>query len=375
MRNKVLLILIILFIYRNSYSLDSIKKNIDIGIIINTSAFTTGCSKNFVIIDALNKKLKLSKGTVKVSYTEKGIYADKYLLALPVKIEPSNGIIFAESKPYKGYLTVKKSGDKLNVINVLNIEDYLKGVLPKEVDADWKVEALKAQGVISRTYTISNLNKHSAQGFDLCSTTHCQVYGGAGVEVDACNKAVLATKSEFLTYKGKFANTVFHANCGGHTENPQYIWNWKDIPPYLKGVKCDYCKDAPYTSWEQVLDESFIRKKLSNNNIGKIKKIKVKGKTAAGSAKELEILHSRGKLTLNAYQFRLAVDAWQIKSHFFNSIKKDGDKFYFKGGGWGHKVGLCQWGAKVMAEKGKNYKNILYYFYPGTKITRLTYKQ
>ncbi|MDR3253598.1 MAG: SpoIID/LytB domain-containing protein, partial [Endomicrobium sp.] len=236
---------------------------------------------------------------------------------------------------------------------------------------DWRVEALKVQAVISRTYTISNLNKHSAQGFDLCSTTHCQVYGGAGVETDACNKAVLATQSEFLTYKGKFANTVFHANCGGHTENPQYIWNWKDIPPYLKGVKCSYCKDAPYTNWEQTLDESFIRKKLSNNNVGKIKKIKVKGKTAAGAAKELEILHSNGKLTLNAYQFRLAVDAWQIKSHFFNSIKKDGDKFYFKGRGWGHKVGLCQWGAKVMSEKGTNYKNILYHFYPGTKITRL----
>jgi stage II sporulation protein D len=122
------------------------------------------------------------------------------------------------------------------------------------------------------------------------------------------------------------------------------------------------------------LDESFIREQLSDNNVGKIKNIKIKGKTSAGAAKKLKIIHSKGEVTLNAYQFRLAVDAWQIKSHAFDFIKTDGDKFYFKGRGWGHKVGLCQWGAKGMAEKGKTYKEILAHFYPGTKIKKVVYK-
>ncbi|MDR1926266.1 MAG: SpoIID/LytB domain-containing protein, partial [Endomicrobium sp.] len=304
----------------------------------------------------------------------KGVQINKHILSLPIKIEPSDGIIFANAKPYRGYLILKKSGDKINVINVLLIEDYIKGVLPKEVSCDWPIETLKVQAVISRTYSIANLNKHSAQGFNMCSTTHCQVYGGAGVETASCNKAVLLTQYEILTFGGQFAQTVFHANCGGHTEDPQYVWNWENTPSYLRGVKCGYCKKMPNTNWEKSLDERFIREKLSKNNIGKIKKIKVKEKTPIGCAKNLKIVHSKGKLLLNAYQFRLAVDAWQIKSHFFDSIKKDGNKFHFKGRGWGHKVGLCQCGAKVMGEKGKDYKDILFHFYPGTILEKVTYK-
>ncbi|MDR3256175.1 MAG: SpoIID/LytB domain-containing protein [Endomicrobium sp.] len=375
MKNNFILILIIsLFIYYNVYAVDAVKKNISVGIIIDVSSFTTGCAKDFVISDVSNKKLKFTKGSIRVSCSEKGVCIDKYILSLPIKIESSNGIIFADSKPYRGYLTVKKAKNKINVINVLAIEDYLKGVLPKEAVCDWPVEALKVQALISRTYSIANLNRHLTQGFDVCSTTHCQVYGGAGVEAGSCNKAILDTRCEVLTYDGKFAQTVFHAICGGHTENPKYVWNWKDTPTYLKGVKCGYCTAIQNAKWEKTVDESFIREKLLNNDIGIIKKIKIKGKTPTGSAKELEILHSKGKLRLNAYQFRLAVDAWQKKSHVFNSIKKIGDKFYFKGKGWGHKVGLCQWGAKRMAEKGKIYKKILYHFYPGTKIENVIYK-
>ncbi|MDR2676442.1 MAG: SpoIID/LytB domain-containing protein [Endomicrobium sp.] len=365
----------------NSYSneLNSIKEDIEIGIIIGTSNFIVGCSNKFSITDASNKKLKFSKGILRISCDKNGIYiADKYFLLSPIKIKPSNNIIFVESKPYRGYLIIKKFDNKLNIINVLNIDDYVRGVLYKEAGNNWNEEALKAHAVISRTYAVANLSKHSSQGFDLCSTTHCQVYDGIiGIENNAYNKALLLTECEFLTYNDKFANTVFHASCGGHTESPQYIWNCKSIPPYLQGVKCDYCKDAPYSNWEQTLNECFIRTKLSNNNfnIGKIKKIKIKGKTITGATNELEIFHSNGKLILNAYQFRIIVDALQIKSHYFYHIERDGDNFCFKGKGWGHKVGLCQWGAKTMAENGKSYKDILSYFYPGTEITKITYKR
>jgi stage II sporulation protein D len=351
-----------------------VQENINVGIILNTSSFAVGSLEDFFISDVLNKKLKLTKGTVEVSCSEEGISIEKHFLLPPLKIESSNGIIFANSKPYRGYLTIIKSENKINIINVLPIEDYIKGVLPKEVSANWSIEALKSQAVISRTYAITNLNRHSTQGFDVCSTIHCQVYDGYGIEADSCNKAVLETQCRVLNYDEKFAHTVFHANCGGHTEDPKYIWNWKDTPPYLKGVKCGYCAAAPHTKWEKTLDEKFIREQLSDNNIGKIKSIKIKGKTSAGATKKLKITHSKGEVTLNAYKFRLAVDAWQIKSHAFDFIKTDGDKFYFKGRGWGHKVGLCQWGAKGMAEKGKTYKEILAYFYPGTTIEKVVYK-
>jgi stage II sporulation protein D len=367
---KILFFSISLF-FSNSYALDNVQKNIRIGIILDETSLTIGSSRNFFVYDSAGKKLKLTKGTVNISCSQRGAHIGKYDLFLPLRIEHSNGVIFVNSKPYRGYLVLKKSGKKMNVINVLGIEDYIKGVLPKEVSCDWHAEALKAQAVISRTYAISNLNRHSAQGFDLCSTTHCQVYGGLGAETKKTNQAVSEANGEVLTYEGKPAQTVFHASCGGHTEDPKYIWGWKETPPYLKGVKCRYCCKSPHAKWVQVLDKNFIENKLK---IGKIKNIKIKRKTPFGAAKELEITHSKGKCILNGYEFRLDVDAWKIKSHFLNSIKIKNDKIYFNGKGWGHKAGLCQCGAKVMAEKGKTYSMILYYFYPKTKIETVNYK-
>jgi stage II sporulation protein D len=376
MNIKILSVFIIFFLCCNIYASDNVQKNIKVGIILNASYFMAGSSEDFFISDASNKKLRFTKDIVKVSCSEEGIGIKNHILLPPLKIESSNGIIFANSKRYRGYLTVIRSGNKINIINVLPTEDYINGVLPKEVSTNWSIEALKSQAVVSRTYAITNLNRHLDQGFDVCSTVHCQVYGGAGVEANSCNKAVSETQCEILSYDGKFAQTVFHASCGGHTEDPKYTWNWGNTPPYLRGVKCDYCVAAPCTKWEKTLSENFIRKQLSNNlgnNVGKIKSIKIKGKTPAGAAKELKIIHSKGEVTLSAYRFRLAVDAWQIKSHAFDFIKTAGDKFYFKGRGWGHKVGLCQWGAKGMAEKGKTYKEILAHFYPGATIKKVVY--
>jgi len=356
------------------YGAQSVNKTVKTGIILNARSFTAACNDEFYVT-AAGRKFKLSKGMVNISAAgDNSVMMEKYKIPLPLKIESSKGIVFANGNAYRGYFTVVKAGKKINVINVLDIEDYIKGVLPKEAGPDWPLEALKAQAVISRTYTAANLGRHAADGFDMCNTTHCQVYGGAGAESLSCNKAVAETYGEVVTYEGKFAQTVFHANCGGHTEDPKYVWGWTQATPeYLKGVKCGYCGGDTHFRWEKTLDESFIREKLSAYKIGKIKSIKVKGVTPAGSAKEIQIVHSKGTFTMNAYKFRTAVDAWQIKSTTFDGIKKDGDKFTFKGRGWGHKVGLCQWGAKGMAEKGKKYKYILEYYYPKTKIEKIEY--
>jgi stage II sporulation protein D len=373
--NKATLLKILFFlislIFSKSYALNVVQKNIRIGIVLNEMSITIESSKDFFVYNSAGEKIKFTKGIVDISCSQSSAHIGKYNLSFPIMIKPSNDVIFVNSKPYKGYLVLKKYGKRMNVINVLDIENYVKGVLPKEVDCDWHIEALKAQAVISRTYAIFNLNRHSAQGFDLCSTTHCQVYGSLKAETKKTNQAVSETNGKVLTYQGKPAQTVFHAACGGYTEDPKHIWNWKETPPYLKGVKCCYCDKNPHANWTQVMDEDFVRSKLK---IGKIKNIKIKNKTSSGAAKQLEITYSNGKYVLNAYKFRLCVDAWKIKSHFFNSIKIKNDKIYFNGKGWGHKAGLCQYGAKGMAENGKTYLTILYHFYHGTKIETVNYK-
>jgi stage II sporulation protein D len=139
MNIKVLSIFIVFFLCCNIYASYDVQENINVGIILGTSSFTAGSSEDFFISDASNKKLKLTKGTVEVSYSEEGISIKKHLLSLPLQIESSNGVVFANSKPYRGYLTIVKSENKINIINVLPIEDYIKGVLPKEAAADWSI--------------------------------------------------------------------------------------------------------------------------------------------------------------------------------------------------------------------------------------------
>jgi stage II sporulation protein D len=347
------------------------RKEIRVAVIAGVVSFSAASNEDFIISDGAGKKYKLSKGKADLSYADGKLMLGQNKLSLPVMIKPVKGVIFADKKPYRGFLNVIKSKNGFTVVNILPVEDYLKGVVPRESSAGWPAESLKAQAVISRTYTYANLNKHNNEGFDMCAQTHCQVYGGAGDEVLSSNKAVVGTKGEVVTYGGKLAQTVFHANCGGHTEDPKYVWNWTTVtPPYLKGVKCAYCAGAPHSKWENSLEEKFIMKKLAGYRVGNIKSIKVKGVTPAGSAIDIEVLHSNGNLTFNAYKFRLAVDSWQIKSTTFESIEKKGSRFVFKGRGWGHKVGLCQWGAKGMADAGKSYKKILKYYYPGTDIVK-----
>lgn len=366
-----ILCICILCICKNLHALNSVSESVNIGVCIDVTSATIGCAKNFKVMDNNDKKLTFSKGIVNLECVSNGIKINKVILKNPIKIIPSNSIIFVNSKPYLGKLIIQKLNNKMTIINTLPIEEYIKGVVPKEVSASWPVESLKAQSVISRTYTIASLGRHKNQYFDLCSTTHCQVYGGFSCRTHSTDQAVKETKEEVLTFKNKVIQAFFHATCGGYTDSPRYIWGCQIFPPYLKGVKCGYCNNAPYKTWEHTLDTHIVGEKLK---VSDIKKIKIKGKTTpAKAAKELEITHSKGKLNLNAYKFRTLVDAWKIKSHTFDYIKIKNNRIYLKGSGWGHKVGLCQDGAKGMAKKGKTYKNILRYYYPKTKLKKIKY--
>ncbi|MDR0823420.1 MAG: SpoIID/LytB domain-containing protein [Endomicrobium sp.] len=375
MKKTVLsIVLMLLAVY--AYGADTMPQIIRVGIILNATSVNVGGSASFSIIDNNGKRYNLSQGMTKLSYSNGQMLLGNNKLTLPIRVESAKGLVYAGKTAYRGYLIVSKTANnKVNIINVLKMEDYLKGVVPKESSSKWPLETLKSQAVISRTYAIANMGKHKAQGFDLCGDTHCQVFGGASAEVPIGNEAVVETAGEVLTYKGRYAQTVFHANCGGHTESPKYVWGWTEVPEYLEGVKCGYCQDAPYSTWETAIDESFIRKQLSKTaDIGEIQSISPSGKTPGGSAIDVIIKHSKGETMMNAYKFRLTIDAWKIKSNTFKSIKKQNDKFFFIGNGWGHKVGLCQWGARGMGLDGKNYAQILSYYYPKTKIEKVRYK-
>jgi stage II sporulation protein D len=226
---------------------------------------------------------------------------------------------------------------------------------------------------VSRTYVLKNLHKHEKDGFDVCTETHCQVYGGVESEDPRTNAAVEASRGQVLVYKGDLAQSYFHASCGGHTENPNCVWTWDSAAPeYLKGVKDKFCASSPHNYWKNSVRAETIRSRLVNAgySVGAIAKIKMSGHDNSGRPEYLKIKHSGGALVISPAKFRLAVEPWVIRSAFITSITKNGREYIFEGKGWGHGVGMCQWGAKVMGDKGYNFKTVLTFYYPGTNVEK-----
>jgi stage II sporulation protein D len=207
------------------------------------------------------------------------------------------------------------------------------------------------------------------------------VFGGLDDEKPETNKAVDMTQGEVVTWNGKLANTLFHASCGGHTEVPTNVWpEVKKTAEYLQGVECEYCKTSPHQNWSMEVKEDYLRRKLQAKypNISQIKNVDWSGKSSSGRAKYVIVkyINTQDEYTeirVPAGNFRLIVDPWVIKSTLFTDMTKKKTSFVFKGNGWGHAVGLCQWGAKGMAENGFSYKEILMHYYPGTQIEKWNY--
>jgi stage II sporulation protein D len=248
----------------------------------------------------------------------------------------------------------------LYLINELPIEDYVKDVVAVEVNPSWEMEALKTQAVVSRTYAVYQKRMNGDSIYHIASSVLNQVYKGNNPDV-RISYAVAETSGEILTFDNRPIEAFYHSTCGGKTENPDEVFG--KSYPYLRSVesKCDM---SPYCSWEKRIQFSEIEKAL---NISGIKKISIDSYTSTGRVKKLDITDASGMTTISATDFRKALGWSRLPSTNFK-ITIDGDSVTFEGKGYGHGVGLCQWGALQMAREGKNYKEILSFFYPGTTI-------
>lgn len=276
-------------------------------------------------------------------------------------------------KEYRGDLILRASADdKITVINELSIDDYLKGVLPREVGALWPDEALRAQAVTSRTYLASHLGSHASQGFDLCSDVHCQVYGGVGKEHPKTNDAVDATRDEILVFEGKPIGAFFHSHCGGSTEQIQPVWGAAN-KPYLPRKRCNYCKGNPRYYWSLSLSGPDILSALRAKTAVKgdqLKTLRIKKKSGSGRVQTISVTTDKGVFDLSGNEFRIALHPEKIRSTLWTDFGRHGDGYQFKGKGWGHGVGMCQWGDKGQAELGRDYRDILRFYYPHTDLQK-----
>ena len=211
-----------------------------------------------------------------------------------------DNLLIGNDKKHRGALQFLNAGDgKMTVVNFISVDDYVKGVVPREVSASWHEEALKAQAVCARNYSISNVGKHGSSGFDVCTSVHCQVYGGVSAEDSRTNKAVDDTAGEYLMYNGELAETLFFSSSGGHTGNSIYVWG-SDIP-YLSGVENDFEnpeENSRYT-WSVTLTADQIAQKLTanGNSIGAVTGIIAKADETTGQVYKLTINGTNGSKT------------------------------------------------------------------------------
>jgi stage II sporulation protein D len=274
---------------------------------------------------------------------------------------------------YRGKIELRTNGSRrVTAINELPVDDYVRGILLHEVSPDWPEEALKAQCVISRTYALSHRGRHSQNGFDLCNQTHCQVYGGRSSERDSIDRAVEETEDEVLVYRGALVNAVFHSCCGGATEECDNVWEGEGAPPYLQTVRCRWCKRAPQYNWTSEIPIEQIAKglKAAGVNIGMPRGLKVTSRSRSGRAVTVRVSGSRGSAEMKANAFRVAVDSRAVKSTLWTVVSTGRSSWKFSGHGWGHGVGLCQWGTKEQAEAGRSYEQILKFYYKDVSLTK-----
>lgn len=235
----------------------------------------------------------------------------------PVIVRASGNVISCGQYSYEGELVLRAVNSDLQVINRLDIEKYLRGVLGYEVNPNWPLEALKAQAVISRTYALAQLGRHNSQGYDVCTGDHCQIYKGTAVHNPNTDRAIAQTMGKALIWNGALAQTFFCSDNGGASSDVKDVWG-KPIP-YLIVRKEPYPSDSPKSNWQTTLTAREIENAIAKKGIhvGMLKSMEISRRDSAGRPVGLTFKGTSGTATLPTSQFRMAVGAKNVRSTFF----------------------------------------------------------
>lgn len=309
-----------------------------------------------------------------------------------------------DDKEYRGQLQIIHN-TRLNTlvpVNIVNIEEYLQGVISSEMPTAFPMDALRAQTVLARTYALKHFGKHRSYGYDVCDAQNCQVYGGVSAESERANAAVESTVGQALFYHNKPIESVFSANCGGitqsakeagWTETPylQPVSDYRDIEvsslqpyqfrellQYEQNAYSRYNKNVSLAAfrWVRVVEEKELREiiKKQKKDIGPITALIPLRRGRSGYVNRLLVQGTKGSVTLNKENvIRGNLSLGLLRSSYFivqpNYENHQLKNFLFYGGGWGHGVGFCQTGAAGRAEDGQNYKTILHHYFPLADFT------
>lgn len=373
---KFLLVIFVIFIGCYSYSKDiriglfekkpvreiTIKYNIG-----RYDIFTN--TKMLGVFQNRSTSIRLKASGDKVKIYKNGVEVDKAVwVRLNKKSDLNSLLLFPHGieKRYRGNIIAYAKNGKLQVINEVNMDEYVQGVLKGEVGYGYEVSYYTVQAVISRTYAL-HLHKHKDEGFDLCDHTHCQVYKGINYDNKITEAVKLTSGVVIVDSAVKYLNTLFHSNCGGQTVTTDIVWNKR--LKNLESIKDPHCRSMSQANWtKRVSKSSWIR--YLSNKLNKSKEYiasKPLDFNQGYRKKYYKVGRQRIKLTEIRSFFRL-------KSTFF-SIHDIGDKIIITGRGYGHGVGLCQEGAIAMSKKGYDYNDILHFYFQNIHLMNINERQ
>ncbi|MDX6768219.1 MAG: SpoIID/LytB domain-containing protein [Elusimicrobiota bacterium] len=316
------------------------------------------------------------KGELTLRPREGGLRLANTALPSETRLVPRGGAIKVGGHRYRGPFILRLDpGQTVTVIEEPDIESYLEGVLPHEMDPDWPLEALKAQAVVARTFTYANIGKFRKEGFDLTNDTRSQVYRGLALVNENVRSAVRQTRGEVLGWKGKLLPVYYHACCGGQTTDASSPWgaDKNDTPAPLRGVRDPWCKASPHVSWTAYFawDDLMNAADGVAPLPGPMKALKIGRKDLAGYVMSFVASTTGDPVSLRATDFRARLGAGDLRSLKIRRILARRKGLEFHGGGSGHGVGLCQWGARLQSEKGRSYEKILLFYFPGAELSEV----
>lgn len=295
-------------------------------------------------------------------------------LVVPDARNLASQITTVNGRSYRGAIRLQLRNGGLTIVNRVPVEEYLRGVVPEEMPSDWNKEALKAQAVAARTFALRHRQRHSKDGYDLCATTHCQQYSGIGAERTADSQAVDVTRGETLLYNGQPIEALFHTDSGGMTENSEDVWGSRI--PFLRAAREVYANTQP---WDKNITAADFCTLLAKHgkSLGTLKTITLSpltdernapDRTVSGRVRMVRLEGTNGTLQVSGNDLR----SWLgLRSTMFQMTMRN-DVVFITGYGWGHGLGLSQWGAKAFADaRHMSYPDILAHYYAGTVLKKL----
>lgn len=369
-------------------------------------------SANFVVRGDAGETIRIqAKRGELVAVKGNGASTSRFSGPFLVRASSPGTFVTYEGKRYRGELIVTPGNDGLLVVNRLGVESYLRGVVPLEI-GNLKPEeeaAVQAQAVAARSYSYIHIQDAGSRGFDMYGSTQDQVYGGVDAEKPVSDDAVTSTRGMVVRYAGKIINTPYSSTCGGSTAAVSEVWWRQPDQPYLRpvsdripGTDSYYCDQSSRFKWTTTFEKNDLRATLEKYlgsvtpaseppvnasqaashpmSLGAIQSIRVNGRTASDRVASISIQTARGNYVVrgNDIRFVLRTPSGGLlgSTYFTADSETDGSgevsRLTIHGGGSGHGIGMCQWGAIGRARAGQDYKTILMTYFPGTTVGPIT---